>query len=107
MQPPATEREITQKEKRDKKVAEWHGKIISKPGDERVDWPDGFPVNAPSRSQRPPYISSMVWTSLHPSQRLLETDRWKEWADEGITNLQAVTRYRERGSSVAKLVVTC
>eukprot|EP00971_Amphidinium_carterae_P061928 1226336-Amphidinium_carterae.1 len=50
-----------------------------------------------------PYISSTVWTSLHPSQRTLKTDRWKEWADEGITSLQAVTRYREHGSSVAKV----
>eukprot|EP00971_Amphidinium_carterae_P282637 5611154-Amphidinium_carterae.1 len=43
MQPPATEREITQKEKRDERVAEWHVKVLSKPGVERVDWPDGFP----------------------------------------------------------------
>eukprot|EP00971_Amphidinium_carterae_P108832 2154937-Amphidinium_carterae.2 len=37
----------------------------------------------------------MVWTSLRPCQRLLETERWKEWAEEGITNLQAITRYTE------------
>eukprot|EP00971_Amphidinium_carterae_P334573 6469929-Amphidinium_carterae.1 len=43
MQPPATDREITQKEKRDEKVAKWHGKVLAKPGVERVDWPDGFP----------------------------------------------------------------
>eukprot|EP00971_Amphidinium_carterae_P232656 4617128-Amphidinium_carterae.1 len=77
-------------------------KILVKPGVERTNWPDGVPLSAPSRSQRPPYISSMVWTSLHPSQRILETDRWNDWAEEGITNLQTVTRYRERGSSVAK-----
>eukprot|EP00971_Amphidinium_carterae_P171953 3409378-Amphidinium_carterae.2 len=104
-QPPATEKEITRRVKRDEKVAEWHMKILVKPG--WTDWPDGVPVSAPSRSQRPLYRSSMVWTSLHPSQRILETDRWKDWAEEGITNLQAVIRYRERGSSVAKSVVTC
>eukprot|EP00971_Amphidinium_carterae_P349322 6490962-Amphidinium_carterae.1 len=84
LQPPATESERDHsKVKRDEKVAEWHMKILVKPGVERTDWPDGVPVSAPSRSQRPPYISSMVWTSLHPSQRILETDRWKDWAEKG------------------------
>eukprot|EP00971_Amphidinium_carterae_P103390 2046870-Amphidinium_carterae.1 len=50
MQPPATEREITQRAKRDEKVAEWHLEVLAKPGVERIDWPDGVPVNAPSRS---------------------------------------------------------
>eukprot|EP00971_Amphidinium_carterae_P195912 3887902-Amphidinium_carterae.1 len=48
LQPPATKTEITQRSKRDEKVAEWHLKILAKPGVERVDWPDGVPVNAPS-----------------------------------------------------------
>eukprot|EP00971_Amphidinium_carterae_P192331 3816348-Amphidinium_carterae.3 len=59
-EPPATENEIVQKTKRDEKVSEWHSKILVKPGVERTDWPDGIPVSAPSRSQRPPYISSMA-----------------------------------------------
>eukprot|EP00971_Amphidinium_carterae_P285678 5672277-Amphidinium_carterae.3 len=100
VQPPATEKEITQKAKRNEKVGEWYSKILVKLGVGQM----GFP---PSRSQRFPYISSMVWTSLHPSQRLLETERWKDRAEEGITNVQAITRYREHGSSVAKVVVTC
>eukprot|EP00971_Amphidinium_carterae_P034978 688744-Amphidinium_carterae.1 len=59
MQPPATDREITQKEKRDEKVAEWHEKVLSKPGVERVDWPDGFPVNAPYP------LTSVLWFGHH------------------------------------------
>eukprot|EP00971_Amphidinium_carterae_P041936 824056-Amphidinium_carterae.1 len=48
-------------------------KILVKPGVERTDWPDGVPVSALSRSQRPPYISSMV-SYTHPRGYLRRTN---------------------------------
>eukprot|EP00971_Amphidinium_carterae_P349535 6491065-Amphidinium_carterae.2 len=50
LQPPATEKEITQRAKRDEKVAEWHMKILVKPGVERTDWPDGVPRRTDGRN---------------------------------------------------------
>eukprot|EP00971_Amphidinium_carterae_P027932 550128-Amphidinium_carterae.2 len=58
----------------------------------------GF-LYAPQQDHKDP-LTSALWFGLLCSA--FETERWKEWANAGITNLQALTRYREHGSSVAK-----